>query len=207
MSGRIEQMIRQTELDENHSSLSSAERDFETDAEAERVFSALKTKLLNIGEWNDHGMISSFELFGEDGRPAASDALTVGAFIRILLKGSGKYDWVQVEDIYDAGDEFIVTVKPTFDPTVDEADRPAVSHFFTDEARNNFCLLKKRNSVTFYVIGLNEKQNTAETDGALETVRNVAVNVGSYFGIQKGEWTKFSNGFMECAIEEVRPQE
>ncbi len=32
------------------------------------VYSSLKTKLLNIGEWNDHSLMSSYALFDENGR-------------------------------------------------------------------------------------------------------------------------------------------
>lgn len=117
--------------------------------------------------------------------------------MRILLKGSGKYDWVKIISIDEATDEFIITVKPTFDPTADEPDKTVISHFFTDESTNNFCLSRNGGKISFYVIGLNEKQNTSETKNTLETVRNVAVNAAAYVGIQEGEWEKFCHSFLE----------
>ena len=145
-------------------------------------------------------MLSTYALFDENGREI--NEINVGTFIRISLKASGKYDWIRVIDIYDAPDEFIITVKPTFDPTTENRETSAISHFFTDEATNNFCLFKKAETVAFYVIGLNEKTNTNETGGAIETIRNVAVNLATYLGMQKGEWEKFCHHFLEDAADQ-----
>jgi hypothetical protein len=144
--------------------------------------------------------MSTYALFDENGREI--NEINVGDFIRISLKASGKYDWIRVIEVYDQPDEFVIIVKPTYDPTDAENDKTAVSHFFTDEATNNFCLLRKAATVAFYVIGLNEKQNTSETDSALETIRNVAVNAATYLGMQKSEWEKFCHHFLEDAAEE-----
>ncbi len=124
--------------------------------------------------------------------------------MRISLKGSGKYDWIRVIDIYEAADKFVVTVKPTYDPTQEKSDKTVISHFFTDDSTNNFCVLRKEKTIAFYVIGLGEKQNTNETKNTLETIRNVAVNLGSYLGIQKVEWEKFCHHFLEDIAEEQR---
>jgi hypothetical protein len=204
MNGKINGLLNQAEANENESSVISAEKNFSGGAEAESVYSRLKIKLQNINEWNDHGMLSSYKLFDENGQAQATEILSKKSFIRISLTGSGKYDWVRVTDIYETEKEFIITVQPTFDPTEATPDRSVISHFFTDAARNNFCLAQKNEIVSFYVIGLNEKQNTSETDNALQTVRNVAVNLGSYLGVQTTEWKKFSEGFLECAANEVR---
>lgn len=203
MSGKIQGMLNQAKANENESSLSSAEETFSDSLEAERIFSVLKTKLQNIGEWNDHAMLSSYELYNKDGTAQETETLSVGSFIRILLRGSGKYDWVRIIDMHEVTDEFVITVKPTFDPTEENPDPAVVSHFFTDAATNNFCLSNKNKIVSFYVIGLNEKQNTSETDNALQTIRNVAVNLGSYLGIQTSEWEKFCHGFLQCAMDEA----
>ena len=203
MSGKIESLLNQAKANKNESSVSSAEETFSDSLEADRIFSVLKTKLQNIGEWNDHAMLSSYKLFNEDGTDQETETLSVGCFIRILLRGSGKYDWVRVMDIHEAADEFVITVKPTFDPTEESPDTSVVSHFFTDASTNNFCLSNKDKTVSFYVIGLNEKQNTSETENALQTIRNVAVNLSSYLGIQTSEWEKFCHGFLQCATDEA----
>lgn len=199
MTFKTDSLLNQANLDENHSSFSSAEKTFSAEAEAAQVFAILKAKLLSVAEWNAHSLLSSFNLFDENGQTLATGELAVGAFMQISLKGTVKYDWVRVIDIYEAAGEFIITVKPTFDPTADEVDNQVVSHFFTDESTNNFCLLRRADTVALYVIGLNEKMNVSETKNALEAVRNAAVNAGSYLGVQTGEWEKFCHHFLEDA--------
>jgi hypothetical protein len=197
MNFKTDDLLEQAKRNEAHSSVASAEKTFSDEAEAAQVFSVLKTKLSNIDEWNGHAMLSSFKLFGEDGQELQTKKPAVGTFLQISLTGTMKYDWVRVVDIYETADEFIISVKPTFDPTDKSADRSAVSHFFTDESTNNFCLVRKTKTVALNVIGLNEKFNASETGGTLETVRNAAVNLGSYLGVQRGEWEKFCHHFLE----------
>jgi hypothetical protein len=197
MKHKTDELLERARLDESHSSLSSAEKTFSGEAEAARVFGALKAKLSNIEEWNSHAMLTSFRIFDESGKPLAANKLTIGAFVQISLTGTMKYDWVRVADIHEAAEEFIITVRPTFDPTAENADKSVVSHFFTDESTNNFCLQKSGARIGLYVIGLNEKMNTTETEGALDTVRNAAVNLGAYLGVQRGEWEKFCHHFLD----------
>jgi hypothetical protein len=200
---RTDELLNEAKQNGDESSVSSADKDFETQETARQVFSALKTKILDINEWNEHALMSSYEVFDENGNSLPHGKISVGSFIRIKLKASGKYDWIRVIEFYDQPDEFIITVKPTFDPTDAGNDKTTVSHFFTDEATNNFCLFRKAEIVAFYVIGLGEKQNTSETDGALETIRNVAVNIATFLGMQKSEWEKFCHHFLEDTAEEI----
>jgi len=200
MNFKTDKLLNQANLDEDHSSFSSAEKTFPDEAQAAQIFSILKAKLSNINEWNAHSLLSTFGLFDENGQPLQTEKLAIGAFMQIALKGTVKYDWVRIIDIYEAADEFIITVKPTFDPTADEIDKSVVSHFFTDESTNNFCLLRRADTAQLFVIGLNEKLNTGETKNALEAARNVAVNLGSYLGVQRGEWEKFCHHLLEDAV-------
>jgi hypothetical protein len=197
MKYKTDDLMEQARLDESHSSFSSAEKTFANEAEAAEVFSILRTKLFDIDEWNAHSMLSSFKLFDEGGQALETTKLAVGVFLQISLKGTMKYDWVRVIDIFDAAEEFIITVGPTYDPTGEKPDKTLTSHFFTDESTNNFCLLKRPNKIGLYVIGLNEKMNSQDTTGTLETVRNAAVNLGSYLGVQRGEWEKFCHHLLE----------
>lgn len=196
---KTDDLLKQAQENPNESSISLSEKSFDDDRKAAPVFATLKAMLLEIGEWNEHSLISTYALFEENGKESSSENLSVGKLIRIALKASGKYDWIRVIDIFESEDEFIITVKPTFDPTAEKVDESVTSHFFTDESTNNFCLCRRSEKVTLYVIGLNEKQNTGETGGALETIRNVAVNIGTYLGIQKSEWEKFCQHFLEDA--------
>ncbi len=203
MSKNIKDLLNQAQLNEDESSISSAEKTFSDEADAAQIFSILKTKILSIDEWNEHALLSEYGLFDENGAIRQTKILSVGVFMRISMTGSGKYDWIKIINIRETADELVITVKPTFDPTAEKPDKNLISHFFTDESTNNFCLLRERKTVSLYVIGLNEKQNTSETKNALETVRNVAVNLGTYLGIQKSEWEKFCHHFLEDAASEA----
>ena len=194
---RIEYLLEQAKRNENESSVSSAKRQLPDAGEAQRFFLDRKTALLNIQEWDENSALSSFKLFTEDGRESSNKTIIKDAFLRISLPGSGKDDWVRVVDIYESDDEFVITVRPTYDPTVENSEKNVTSHFFTSESANNFCLLRDDKSVSIYVIGLNERQNTTETSNPLETVRNVATaNLGSYLGVQKLEWTTYCKNFL-----------
>lgn len=203
MSKNIKDLLKQTQLNEDESSISSAEKTFSDETGATQVFSILKTKILNIDEWNEHALLCEFGLFDENGESHQTNILSVGVFIRISMTGSGKYDWIKIINIRETADELVITVKPTFDPTAEKPDKNIISHFFTDESTNNFCLLRETKTVSLYVIGLNEKQNTSETKNALETIRNVAVNLAAYLGMQKGEWEKFCHHLLEDAVSEA----
>lgn len=200
---KVEELLKKFEQNKSENSCNGAEKTF-TDAEqAEKVFKVLKEKLYDIRNWNDYSALSSYALFNEDGTPHDSSKLSVGIFNRISLTASGKYDWVKVIHITDTADELVITVKPCYDPTAKEVDKSVISHFFTDESANNFCVLKKGTTVKIYVIGTDEKRNTSETSGAAQTIRNVAVNIGTSLGVQSAEWNKFCRHFLESTAEEV----
>jgi hypothetical protein len=183
--------------DNPDSSISSAKRVFPDRKAAQDFFSLLKSRLLKIDEWNKNSNLSSYRLFDENGNPLDDQLLAEGVFNRISLKGSGKYDWVRIVEIYETAEEMVITVSPTYDPTDENIDKSVTSHFFTSDANNNFCALLHESAINFYVIGLNEKQNTAETNNPLEAARNIAAaNLGTYLGIQKGEWESFGNNFL-----------
>ncbi len=204
---KTDELLTRAKANSGESSVSSADKDFENEAIAREVFLSLKTKILQISEWNAHALMSSYELFDERGNVVSDGEIAVGLFIRIKIAASGKFDWIRVLNFYETADEFIITVKPAFDPTVEKRDEKTISHFFTDESTNNFCFYRKAGTVAFYVIGLQEKRNTNETSGVLETVRNLAVNLATYIGTQKSEWEKFCHHFLEDAAEEITQNE
>lgn len=179
------------------SSVTSSVRVFSTVSEAEESFSFLHEKLFRIERWNSCSDVSSFMLYDETGNEKTEGIAIIGDFIKVTLPGSGKDDWVKVIEIYDTPNEVVLTVRPSNDPTDDE-NKETTSHFFTDDSTNNFCLQKKDEQINFYVIGLNEKSNTTETSGILETVRNVATaKLGHYLGVQKLQWKSFAESFFE----------
>lgn len=200
MHYETERLQKEAEAREDESSINGAKRTFADEAEAEKFFERLKDKIFHLEAWNAEGALSSFAHFDETGAELKNKPLADGDFIRIALKGAGKYDWVRIARIHRAPSEIVIGVKPTFDPTAEDKD--ATSHFFTSEATNNFCLLKKDATVMLYVIGLNEKTNLDETGSLLEKARNfAAANLGSYLGVQSAEWTTFARNFLELEEE------
>jgi len=205
MSSQIEQLLKlANSTNEPVTSVNSARRSFPNEAESREMFDIVRRNLLDINEWSSNSSASAYALFDRGGAEVSGRPIREGDFIRINIYGSGKYDWVEVLRIHEASDEAVITVKPTYDPTSDPLDTDSISHFFHSDARNNFCVQLDGNVVNFYVIGLNERQNIAETDGVVETVRNAAAANLSYFlGIQKGVWAEFCKNFLRTNEEKA----
>lgn len=201
MSKRIPQLLAEAERqkessDPDESSISCADRSFAEAGQAREFFEQLSHQMLRVEGWNGKTALTSFEHFDDTGKPCYRPVVA-GDFIRVRMAGSGKHDWVRVVAAVADSTEVIVTLKPTCDPTAVESGEKATSHFFTSEATNNLCLKLEATTVSSYVIGLSEKTNTDETGSLLEKARNVAVaKLGSYLGIQKGEWQKFCTDFL-----------
>lgn len=198
----LEQAARHSDLPTSKSSsVAQATRIFPDASNAVKAFEFLHKELYLIENWNEWSEISSFELFDENGCAKPGESAAVGDYIKIILPGSGKDDWVKVIEITETADEIVLTVQPSCDPT-DEENKSSTSHFFTDASTNNFCLQRKDAKLNFYIIGLNEQTNTKATSGILETARNLATaNVGSFLGIQKTQWETFCRNFLEMRIE------
>lgn len=203
-SGKIEGLMKAANSStDNDTSVNVAKRTFLKDDDCAAFFEMTKANLLRIEEWNKNSSVTSYDLFDGSGVTDGSGLIDEGKFIRIALYGSGKYDWVRVLAISDELDEFVITVKPSYDPT-DGSERSSISHFFGPEAENNFCVQRIEKTVAFYVIGLNEKQNTRFTDSLIETARNAAVaNVGYYSGLQKSVWKDFATNFLRTDEEKA----
>jgi hypothetical protein len=197
MSGKIQNLLKEAETSEDgKSSVTSAERAFESAEETLEAFDSFKKKLYDINRWEADSGVSAFQLFDENGKGLETKQAQEGNFVRISLPGSGKYDWVKIVDIHDTSDEIVITVQPARDPTEKEADKAATSHFFTSDSRNNFCLQKQDKALAIYVIGLHEKPNISESGGVIETVRNVAAASFGWLGFQKIEWKTFCENFI-----------
>ena len=194
---KFQKLLNAAHSDQENSSISSAKRVFPTAGGAVEAFADYRTKIFNLNIWNQIAGIMSFEIFDGSGKVIFDKTIRKNSFLRLSMTGSLKYDWVKVIDITQAEAEIIIRVRPSFDPTEQETERAEASHFFTSKATNNFCLLIDKATVLFYVIGLNESQNTAETKNTFETIRNViTANVGSYLGIQQSEWESFCHKFL-----------
>jgi hypothetical protein len=205
MSSEIEQLLKlANSTDEPVTSVNSARRTFPDEAGSGAFFDIVRRSLYDINEWSHNSSPSAYALFGRDGVDVSGRPISEGDFIRINIYGSGKYDWVEVLRIHESSNETVITVKPTYDPTSDPLDTESISHFFHGDARNNFCVQLDGSVVNFYVIGLNERQNVAEADGVVESVRNAAAaNLSYYLGIQKGVWAEFCKNFLRTADEKA----
>lgn len=208
MSGKIENLLKEAERETDSasregSSEAFAERELSSESEAEKYFLEFRDKLFHIKKWNYESGVSSFELHDSDGNPQPEKKAEIGDFIKIKLPATGKYDWVKITEIHDAPDEVVITVRPSIDPTKEDSDEKIISHFFTEDATNNFCLQRKDKTLSCYVIGLHEKTNYENTENILETARNFATsNLGHYLGFQKMEWTIFCRNFLEVSKDE-----
>ena len=159
---------------------------------------------MNLDKWNAKSGVASYELFDETGKICADKTLMVGRFISISLPAAGKADWIEIIEIYEAADEFIIAVQPSYNPTETPLDKTVKSHFLDKQAQNNFCLQRNETAVACYVIGLDEKQNTENTKNLLETIRNAATaNFGYYLGIQKSLWKTFCKNMFENEKEKI----
>jgi len=194
----LEQAARQGDsATADDSSIAKATRVFSTAGDAEKSFSFLRKRLFHIEHWNVYSEISSFELFDETGNSQPQKSAVVGDFIKITLPGSGKDDWVKIVEIVETPNEVVLSVRPSPAPGGGQKEK-TTSHFFTADSTNNFCLQRKDAKINFYVIGLDERTNTEETSGILETVRNFATaNIGCFLGIQKTQWETFCEKFLE----------
>jgi hypothetical protein len=197
MQFRTEELLQRTEsLPADEFSINHGERMFQTEAEADGFFTELKAKMLDFNAWNDKSGLSTFEQCDDNGKPD-DQHLRQGSFVRINLPGTGKSDWVRIEEIQNTDNELVVTVRPTYDPTGDPPQTGKVSHFFSSKTTNNFCTYRNGKTVYIYVIGLNEQLNDDHASGLIEKARNALVgNLGYYLGVQKAEWTKFCNSFL-----------
>ena len=183
---------------DNDSSINVAKKQFTEADDAIQLFRDVRRRMLLITEWRKNSSVTGYDLFDEDGELINSEPINVGHFIRLSLYGTGKYDWVRVIKITDEPEEFIITVKPSFDPIEAPRDPARISHFFRPEATNNFCLQIDDKTVAFYIIGLNEKTNTDFVDGLIESARNTGVaNIGYYSGLQKAIWKEFCKKMLE----------
>jgi hypothetical protein len=198
MQLRTRELLKQTEnLPTDEFSITCGERRFSDELAARSYLEDLKSRLVDLSQWNACSGLSSYELFDGDGSPVHDKRIKPGYFLQITLHGSGKSDWVRIEEVFESPDELIITVKPIYDPTGDPPQTGTISHFFSSEATNNFCVFREDDKVSLYVIGLNERLNSSHTSGVLETARNTAVaNLGYYLGIQKSEWKKFCKSFL-----------
>lgn len=71
----VQKLLNLADEDKNHSSVSFAERFFPKLGEAEKAFSALKTKICDITAWDECGTLNSLGFFTETQMKPANRSL------------------------------------------------------------------------------------------------------------------------------------
>lgn len=172
-------------------------------AEAKAFFTAAKTRLLSVNEWDKlcGDASAKFQLTDEKGIPADGSP-KIGNYFKIKIPGPGTvagsgYDWVQVEEIIEKAEaeiEFIIIrVRPASDPTSPDE---STAHFYSSEATSNFLVLREGAEVVAAVLGRNEEANTNEGHGLLDKIRNFVVGTGAKIGLSDLQWKGLVKGVL-----------
>ncbi len=177
---------------------------FDNTNEAQQLYNAAKSKLLNVNAWHElcGSLSAGFALVDEKGG-AANRQAKVNDYFKIDIPGPGTskgkgYDWVQVENIENKKDEFtdsesiIMTVRPAENPCKKDGD---IAHFFSEEATSNFTLIRNATRVTAGVHGRNELPNI-KADKLIDKARNAIVGTSALAGFSNPQWTKLVNAWL-----------
>lgn len=195
----IPQQQKGNQLDTQH------EVTLKSPKEAKALFETAKKRLLDVSHWGEisNGFSSSFQLTDSNGQKV-DRPVQKGDCFRISLPAPGPDsgngdDWVRVENIQDEQEEnadigiISVRVRPTSDP---QNPKPETAHFYTDDATSTFVVKRKGNTVSAEVHGRNEVPNMQTTD-LWDTLRHVAVAVGSILGLSNQQWKNLTEGLIE----------
>ncbi len=194
------------------SSSASSSREYASEPEARTAFAAQAKKLLDVNQWTalSGKENATFELYDRTGAPAAGRPAGVGDFVRIVLPGQSKPDWVRIEDVALTSDRAGVRVRPSYDPTKHPLTPDVTAHFFSRETTNAFLLERDGKTVTARVEGRDESANVGPGAGGLErAVRNRAVCEGAWGirrqvpgtrvevdGMQQHQWNRFTDNLV-----------
>ncbi len=177
----------------------------DTVEEARQLFKVVKSRLLDVNNWDKlcGAASAEFTLTDADGKKVEGKP-EVGLFFKIDVPGPGSrtgggFDWVKVEaieennEVNDDREFIIIRVRPSDNPTTTDKD---VAHFFSDKATSNFLILREKNTVTAAVLGRNEVANTDQSTGLLDKLRNAVVGISAALGISNPQWKSLVNGLL-----------
>lgn len=173
-----------------------------SEKEAVDHFLIVKTRLLNISEWDKLcGRASAkFKLTDDQGNIVDRSPVT-GDHIRIDLPapktddGEG-YEWVVIEEIDDQSNS--LTNEEYLSIRVHPADSPlnsnkAVAHFFEPETSSTLIVKRSGSGLKAEVHGRNELPNT-HTNSLWSKIRNLFVAIGAMLGVSKLQWKSLVEG-------------
>jgi len=170
-----------------------------SEAEAKKLFTEAKQRLLNINDWHQYAGRASaeFQLTDNVGNVITRPPQK-GDHFKIDIPGPGTvtgegHDWVQVEAIEEDEDSIGIRVRPVSNPTKERND---VAHFFTGDATSTFIVKREGEKITAGVYGRNEKPNT-NSETLQDKLRNAAIATGAISGFSKLQWKSLVNGLIK----------
>lgn len=188
---------------EGSSSDTVAQQQFDSTAEAARFYQVVKSRLLDVNNWQQHAGsgTAQFQLTDAAGAPV-SRPVEEKDYFKIDIPGPGSrtgdgFDWVQVASVSelhkDDQEELRIEVHPASNPTNSRTD---VAHFFSAEATS--CFIAKRVDKTVFaeVHGRNEKPNT-EAETLVDKARNVLMASGAVAAFSKIQWKLLVDGLVK----------
>lgn len=178
---------------------------FENEAEAEKHFQIVKSRLLNVSGWKEFSKAGSsgFQLVDNAGNEVSRTAQE-GDYFSINIpapstdSGEG-YDWVYIEKIEEQNEPLqqmettAIKVRPSGNPHNNSHD---VSHFFEGKASSTFLVKREGCTITASVHGRNEAPNT-ESEDFSDKIRNAVVAFGAMLGFSKAQWKSLVEGLIE----------
>jgi len=171
--------------------------------EAKAFYQVVRNRLVNVNAWHDYAGTGTadFQLTDASGNEVMRTAQK-GDHFKIDIPGPGSvtgegYDWVQIEEIVEEGDEhtdsIAIRVRPASNPRNERSD---VAHFFTNAATSNFIVKREGTEVSAAVRGRNEKPNT-EAEAVIDKARNTAVATGAITGFSNYQWKSLVTGLLK----------
>jgi len=178
---------------------------FNTEPDAVKHFTTVKSRFLNISKWGDVSGKGSadFQLTDSLGNDV-SRAPKEGDHIRIDIpapgtdKGNG-YEWVRIETLDEQSDsaaqkEYIaIQVSPVPSP---QNNSNSTAHFFHPGATSTFIIKRSGLVIHASVHGRNEKPNT-DASGIFNKIRNFFIAIGAMLGISKIQWKSLVKGLVK----------
>lgn len=172
-------------------------------ATAKTFFVTVKSRLLNINNWEDVAGTGSanFQLVDAQGKEV-SRPVQKGDYFKIDVPGPGPvagdgFDWVQVEEVSEVSEgetESVgIRVRPAKSPLNDKED---IAHFYSPESTSSFTATREGATITIGIYDRNTKPNQTP-ENIVDKVRDIAVGSGAVTAFSKIQWTSLAKGLLE----------
>jgi hypothetical protein len=175
-------------------------RRFITTADARLCYATAVSRLININHWHELSPAKKggFQVMSKMAKPQRRRA-KLGDYIRIgtpapeNTDGAG-YDWVHVVTLkFLTGkrkEQCLMTLRPCPMPGEEHT-----AHFFSSSSTSSFLITRDGKTVTAAYYGHNETPNT-DTEGVIETARNIAVAAGAILGFSNVLWVPLTENLI-----------